>query len=437
LGSQPFGAPLVRGHHSLWLTADDFILFEHDDEIHRIRHHLPVGIGWHLSCNQQTQPLLQAPDERIWNISSFTDQLLHGDVNQRAQLLISANYFQDALTLLAQSADQADRSLAIRARLGLAQQLGQPLPQLDNELDLRGQDGALILSAHFANGDQGRRHLLAGWDKNGSSINHSKLYHEIDRLAQSDPTLLFSTSQAKLIEPSELWDHVFTSAAWREWRQSPDILPFNQPIPQSLAASVAVPANDHLVARRDDDGALRWNQLRYALRRTPDAITIHCTNEQGHLLWHHQWQPYAFLSAPSQHMDIRNGYIYVQEGEARLVVLDALLGVELGVFPRIDTAGIAYFLSPSQLAFIGPLGINTMLTLVDHQGREQLIPLPTPARWSCVIANHIIVRLADERVMMYPGGQQLRWPNDLIDLSSAPLVTKAGLQAGERLWAWP
>ncbi len=430
LHETPFGAPIVRGEQSLWLTDRSFILFENNKEIHRYRHQLPVGIGWQLRA-QESQPHVVAPDGRHWRITQFAEQLAQGSPQQKAQLFIAANRFDEALTVLADAQDAESHSLKLRAHIGLAQLKDKPLPSLQADPEMAVSDRALLLSAYFSGKDDGISHITSA-----QQSAFTDLYSAMDNLVALHPQVVFSATQETLIDNSDRWNQLFTALAWENWRQTPlsntsSIDPQTRiGAPQTDSRTI----NNH--ATRDEDGALLWLHQRYKLSRTPDAITVACHNQSNKLLWKNRWRPGAFVSAPSQNMDIRNGYVYVQEGDTRIIVLDALLGIRVGNFPIINANGTPYYLPPNQLAMLGPLGVNDSLTILQENGQQQIISLPETARWSFVIGNQLVVRLIDNTIIAYPRGIKLDWPTALRTLKNAPSVSLSGIHDGVKLWPW-
>ncbi len=424
LGVVPIGAPVVRGQKSLWLTAHSFLLFDAERLIHRFQHQLPVAGDWKLS-SATAQVQLQAPDGRQWHLSAFTEQLKNDDVQQQAELLLRAHRFDDALKLLSNFTDEHAPSLRLRAQIGLAFDKNIALP--DFSPNYPPADQALILSAHFANSDRGIGHVL-------HKLPATDLFTYFDTLSQQHPTVQFSTDTHSLIDQAQTWNHIYTTSAWAQWRQRKQY-PRSQ-IPTVNTTSIELPINTKLITSRDAHGHLLWDDRQFRLERTPDVMIVMCHGKNGDLLWRHQWRPMTYSSAPSQFMDIRDNVVYVHEGTARVIVLDVDLGVQLGVFPLTDTSGTVYFLSPTQLAQLGPLGVNNVLTLYDVHGRGLPIPLATPARWACNVGGHLILRLTDLTAVAYPGAKSVMWPLPLLRQPQAPLVTAEGLHASNALWPW-
>ena len=368
---------------------------------------------------------LQAPDGRQWHLSAFTEQLKHGDVQQQAELLLRAHRFDDVLKLLSNLTDEHTPSLRLRAQIGLALNKNIALPEFNK--NYTPADQALILSAHFASSDHGIGHVLY---KSPST----DLFTFFDALSRQHPTVLFSTDTHSLIDQTQTWNHIYTATAWMQWRQRRR-LPRAQ-IPEVETTSVELPLDTKLITSRDAHGHLLWDDRQFRLERTPDAIVVMCHGKDGVLLWRNQWRPMTYSSAPSQYMDIRDNVVYVHEGTARVIVLDVDLGVQLGAFPLTDTSGTVYFLSPTQLAQLGPLGVNHLLTLYDVNGRGLPIPLATPARWACTVGGHLILRLTDLTAVAYPGAKSVMWPLPLLRQPQAPLVTAEGLHTSNALWPW-
>jgi hypothetical protein len=428
LGAVPFGAPVVRGQKSLWLTARFFVLFDGDRVLHRFQHQLPVASDWFLASTA-TQVQLRAPDGRQWQLSDFSDQLLHEDMLQQAQLFIRAHRFQEALRILNHAIGESAKSTRLRAQIGLALEQNTPLPELAPELakEYSPADQALILSAHFARSDHDNKQDLT------NSLSGTMLQAG-DALCRAYPTLTFTTDLDLLLDETPFWNHTFSAAAWTQWRELPKqpsaFLTAVEPSPIAQRAATT------LTATRHEDGSLHWGNRQFTLSRTTDTIIVSCHHMNGKLLWRNQWRPISFAKAPSQYMEIRDGVVYISEGTTRMVILHTDMGVQLGTFFLNDGNGTYYFLSPTQLAQLGPLGLNTHLTLIDQNGRGSPMLLSSPAQWACVLGDQIILRLSDKSAIAYPIGKTVAWPSALLQQPQAPLITAHGLQMPDQLWPW-
>ena len=130
----------------------------------------------------------------------------------------------------------------------------------------------------------------------------------------------------------------------------------------------------------------------------------------------------------------------VAEGGARVRAFDCWLGTALGtVIPEradLDLTHAAW-LTGNRLALLGPLGVRNHLTLLGGKPEdEQVIPLPTPARWLVPCGAVVVVALEDGRVLGYPGATTITLPEPLRTSTNAPVVIGNGLLSGDRLYPW-
>lgn len=435
LDAPPLGAPLVRGPQSLWLTARELLLFDQDRLVHRFHHRLPAASGWRLGADGE-RPLVLGADGRVWRLESFTDQLARLSGAERADLLIQAGRFAEALTVIGEPDDTRARQVALRAHLGLGPAHVADAGDTLLALCQTKQDHALVLLARMAAGEPAAsgplRRLLIGHPAAGAVI------ASIDALVATEQMLLLTDQTNDLGNDPQTWDHLCTSAAWTRWRQTS--VPAPTPagdgplvMMESIPAAAAIALT---IATRQPDGALAYGDRRYRLERSLDAISVTCQDRTGTLLWRHRWRPASFLSAPSQSLEVRDGSVLVLEGGLRLSAFDVDLGVRCGSFTVDELgSGTAYLLADA-LAIVGPLGIDSTLTLVDERGTGRTIPLPSPARWVLALGSSVLVQGQDGVARLYPAGRVVSLPSALTRSRSAPQKTQAGLVLEQTLWHW-
>jgi hypothetical protein len=435
LDAPPLGAPLVRGPQSLWLTARELLLFDQDRLVHRFQHRLPAASGWHLGAEGE-RPLVVGQDGRVWRLESFTDQLtrLHGV--ERAELLIQARRYDEALAAVGEPVDDRARQVALRAHLGIAG--GHVTAKTPNVLTLcrSEQDFALVLLTNLAAGDPMQigplRRVIDRLPATALDAD------ALDHLTAKDPTLLLTDQAENFGDDTANWDHACTGAAWSRWRRAPAPVPV--PTDQGpLVLAEAVSTTDPLAtlnATRQPDGAIAFGDRLYRLERSLDAISVTCQDRSGVLLWRHRWRPTSFLSAPSQSMEVRAGCVLVLEGGLRLSAFDVDLGVRRGSFTVDELGSGTTYLLNNGLAIVGPLGVDNTLTLVDERGTNRTIPLPSPARWVVALGSSLLVQGQDGIARLYPAGRAVTLPTPLARSHLAPRATSDGLVLAGSLWRW-
>jgi len=433
LDAPPLGAPLVRGSQSLWITARELWLFDEDRLMHRFQHRLPAASGWHLEADGE-RPVVVGADGRVWRLESFTDQLARVNGVERADLLIQAGRFAEALTVIGAPQDARARQVALRAHLGLGPthvaEMGDALLPLCQSH----QDRALVALAQVAVGEGS----VAGPLRRLFAQPAAAAITTIDRIVAAEPAVLLTDQTADLGEDPPTWDHACTGAAWLRWRHAASPAPTpvgDDPLVMTEPVAVVGPLTA-VTSARQPDGALALGDRIYRLERSLDAISVTCQDRAGALLWRQRWRPAAFLSAPSQSMEVRDGSVLVLEGGLRLSAFDLDLGIRLGRF-TIDElgSGAAYLLNDS-LAIVGPMGIDRTLTLVDERSAGRTIALPSPARWVVVLGSAMLVQGQDDVARLYPAGRIIPLPTVLSRSRLAPRATSDGLVLDGSLWRW-
>ncbi len=422
LAAPPLGAPIVRGRQSLWLTARELLLFEGDRLIHRFQHGLPASSGWYLGVDGE-RPVVMADDQRSWRLESIAEQLARLDGNAKAALLLQARRVDEALVVLGEPTDDEARRLTLRAYLmrgpaAVASQRERLLAWATTA-----QDRALVALAEMPEVP------AAYWleDRLGPGSQPTLL----DECAARDPAIQLTTQMALLGDDPATWDHVFSGAAWTRWRSS-------RGRPVSYGMVVLEPAEpvDVVQPSRNGDGTWQAGEQVIRLERTIDRIAVSCHGRDGVFLWRQQWRPADFLAAPSQTIDVRDDDVLVIEGGQRLSAFARGHG-RLRVRFAVDElgAGTPYVIG-GRLAVIGPLGVDTTLTVIDALQQRTVITLPSPARWALPFGDRLLVVMHDGTARFYPGGQELALPRDLTQSRQAPLMTSDGLVLNGRLWRW-
>ncbi|HEX3135432.1 MAG TPA: hypothetical protein VHX44_17850 [Planctomycetota bacterium] len=435
LDAPPLGAPLVRGPQSLWLTARELLLFDQDRLVHRFQHRLPTASGWHLGADGD-RPLVVGSDGRTWRLESFTDQLMRLRGIERAELLIQARRYDEALAAIGEPTDDRARQVALRAHLGIAG--GHLTAKTATVLTLcrSEQDFALVLLTSMAAGEPLQigplRRVIDQLPTTALDAD------ALDHLAAKDSALLLTDQAANLGDDPATWDHACAGAAWTRWRHVAAPVPppaADGPLVTTDASPLADP-RAATNATRQPDGALALGDCLYRLERSLDAISVTCHDRAGVLLWRHRWRPASFLSAPSQSMEVRDDCVLVLEGGLRLSVFDADLGVRRGTFTVDELgSGTTYRLN-DLLAIVGPLGVDSTLSLVDERGAGRTIPLPSPARWVVALGSSLLVQGQDGVARLYPAGRVVTLPTALTRSRTAPRATSEGLLLDGSLWHW-
>jgi hypothetical protein len=430
LAAPPLGAPVVRGSQSLWLTARDLLLFDGDRLIHRFQHGLPASSGWRLGVDGE-RPLVLAEDQRSWRLESIAEQLarLHG--NAKATLLLQARRIDEALAVLGEPADDEARHLALRAHLmrgpaAVASQRERLLAWATTA-----QDRALVAVAEMPQVPRDfwlENRLTPGTQPPAN-------YRLLDECAAGDPAIRLTTQIMELGDDPTTWDHLFTGAAWTRWRTSRGRPVFHGAGPRVVEPSEPAPANA-VEPQRNGDGTWQAGEQVIRLERSIDRLAIICHGRDGALLWRQQWRPADYLAAPSQTIDVREDDVLVSEGGQRLSAFAREHG-RLRVRFSADElgSGTPYVIS-GRLAVIGPLGIDTTLTVIDALQQRTMITLPSPKRWALPFWDQLLVVMHDGSARLYPGGKEVTLPRELTQSRQAPLMTNDGLVLDGRLWRW-
>ena len=439
LAAPPLGAPVVRGSQSLWLTAGDLLLFDDDRLIHRFQHRLPAVNGWYLGVDGE-RPVVMADDQRSWRLESIADQLARLDGVARAELLVRAGRFDDALQTLGEPRTDAERSVTLRAHLSQGPAHMVSLGDAAFAWCVTTQDRALVLLARLAATTDGKALRAA----QATIPTLPEALTALDTVTAQEPTLWLTDQGRDLgVEPAS-WDHACTGRAWQEWRTArattPTVPTFMEdgPLvePQALAAPPGLRALTTDSAVRQGDGSLLLGSRSFRLERSLDAMLITCHGSDGILRWRHRWRPPSFLSAPSQTIDIRDGVVLVIEGGLRLNVFDADLGTRRATFVVDDLGSGTPFVLGETLALVGPLGVDSQFTLVDSHGIVRTNAMPAPARWSLVL-NHLLLVLGQDGVArLMPSGRVVQLPVELTRSRIPPRACADGLILDDRLWRW-
>ena len=266
----------------------------------------------------------------------------------------------------------------------------------------------------------------------------------LGELLAMDRTLLLTEDHAALAEDPTTWQQVITADGWiARGRHQAEALPadsaLGRPEVEVAAAPLAALVPDEAVTRAVE-GGYRYRGCRFALVRSPDTITLTGHGADDHLLWRQRWPAPALNQSPSQHLDLHQGVVLVAEGGSRVRAFDCRLGTALGaVVPEradLDLTHAAW-LSGNRLALLGPLGVRTQLTLLGRSPEdEQVITLPTAARWLLPLGSVVAVALEDGRVLTYPGVAVLSLPEAVAKAPVAPVVMRDGLLVGDQLHRW-
>lgn len=439
LAAPPLGAPIVRGSQSLWLTARDLLLFDDDRLVHRFQHHLPAASGWYLGVDGE-RPVVMADDQRSWRLESITDQLVRLDGVARAELLVRAGRFDEALRTLGEPKNDAERSVALRAHLSQGPTHIVAHAEAAAAWCVTAQDRVLVLLARLAATTDGKALRAA----HASTATLPDVLTALDALTAQDPTLWLTDQGDALGDDPATWDHACSGRAWQEWRTSratnPSLpaLAHDGPLVDALAVTTPpglhAPVGDSAV--RQSDGALLLGGRSFRLERSLDAMVVTCHGADGILRWRHRWRPPSFLSAPSQTIDIRDGAVLVVEGGLRLNVFDFDLGTRRAIFVVEDLGSGTPFVLGDTLALIGPLGVDHHLTLVDNRGVVRSSTMTAPARWSLVLAQQLLVLGQDGVARLMPSGQVVSLPPELTRSRVPPRACADGLILDDRLWRW-
>jgi hypothetical protein len=260
------------------------------------------------------------------------------------------------------------------------------------------------------------------------------LLKELDQLTSATPVLWLTASAEVLGDDPSTWDQAFSGAAWSRWRATvaaPTVGNRLTPVEDTAIAAPAAP-----IVERRSDGALMLDDLIIRLERGIEVISVNCQNRNGEVLWRQRWRPAAFLAAPSQTIDVRDGLVLVVEGGLRLSAFALAHGVRRAAFTLDDFGAGTPYVIGDHLAVIGPLGVDTSVTLIDARGMTRTIPLSNPARWAVPLGTSLLIASQDGSALLMPQGTAVQLPSELLRSRQAPQATPNGLLLGQRLWRW-
>jgi hypothetical protein len=436
LGGKALSPPLVRGERSLWLTAQDLLLFEGDRLRARLRHGLPAEQGWRLG-SLRSQALMFAADGRSWRLAALDEQLALASPAERARLLIQASRFQEAVSALAGTAEAgtpAGRTLLLHAHLSLGP--AHALAAMDELLALAQDAQEEIVMRQAAL-------LGASTASPADALRARALSERIAALARANPEALFLP---QTLTPGPLPDLGAAPAEWPSGLSGTGYAlaledlggPAAGPGRRLVAvAEPAPPPLDQYTESRLPDGTTRYRQRQLRLAARIEHKEVRCADDRGRLLWWHRWAGLSLLEAPSTSLMCRGDAVVVVEGQQRMHVISLLTGTQLAesdLDDRLASLGDVAVIGRDRLALIGPLGVNTRLVLTGAAAAA--IELPVPARWLVGVDGQAWVALQDGRVLAYPGGIAVALPAALSTSLSAPTVIADGLVVGDRLYPW-
>jgi hypothetical protein len=436
LGGTALCPPLVRGGQSLWLTAQNLLLFAGDRLQARIRHGLPAEKGWQLAADHG-QLLVIGADGRGWRLEPLSEQLAHAPPVERARLLVQASRWQEAIAALAGSADAhtpAGRSLLLRSHLGLGPT--HALAAMTELLALAQDPQEEIVVRQAA--------LLGAAATSPADAEPMRtLRTQIAALARAHPDALFLPQTLTPVPmgdpgaPPAEWPTGLSGAGYALALEDSggsaavagrQLDPVFQPAPQPL---------EQFQENRLPDGATRYRQRLLRLAASIEHKEVRCEDDRGRLLWWHRWAGLSLLQAPSSSLMCRGDAVVVVEGQQRLHVISLISGAQLAqgeLDDRLASLGDVAVLGDNRLALIGPLGVNTRLVLTGSVATA--IELPVPARWLVGAGSAAWVALQDGRVLAYPGGAAVALPAAVAAAHSAPAAIAAGLVVEDRLYPW-
>jgi hypothetical protein len=173
------------------------------------------------------------------------------------------------------------------------------------------------------------------------------------------------------------------------------------------------------------------------LTRTFDRLVLTCHAPDGALRWRQRWHPEDFLSAPSQTVEVRDGLVLVNEGGQRLTVLRTDTGHRRMRLRHDDLATTTPYVLDGHVALLGPLGLDTTVTVVSADGRgSRTLTLASRVRWAAPLGAQLLVATQDGEARLLPEDRRVDLPPALTQSRQAPQVTTHGLQLGDRLWRW-
>jgi len=436
LGGKALAPPLVRGSQSLWLTAQDLLLFAGDQLQARMRHGLPAEQGWRLAA-ERSELLVIGADGRGWRLEALSEQLAHAPPTERARLLIQASRWPEAVSALAGSAEAATpagRGLLLRAHLG--QGPAHALAAMAELLALA-QDAQQEIVVRQA------AYLGAVLASPADAQRVRALGEQLAALARAHPDALFLPQTltpgpvGDLAAPPAEWPIGLSGAGYALALEDgggsdagaarhlgPDFRPAPPPLEQYLE-------------RRLPDGSTRYRQRQLRLAARIEHKEVRCEDGRGRLLWWHRWAGLSLLEAPASSLMCRGDAVVVVEGQQRVQVISLITGALIAqseLDDRLASLGDVAVVGSGRLALIGPLGLNTRLVLTG--AAAMVIELPVAARWLVGVGDQAWVALQDGRVLAYPGGIALALPAAVAGARSAPTVIAGGLVVEDRMYPW-
>ena len=440
LGAEALSAPLVRGAESLWLTERDLLLFDGDHLLARMRHGLSARPGWRL-VSDRSHPLIIAADGRSWRLEALDEQLAHAGPLDKAQILIQAGRWAEAVVALAgtpEAATAAGRRVALRAHLGLG--AAHALTEMAALLALAqdAQEQVLVRQAAYLGAVQ-RSPRDAGLERT--------LQAAVAQLAQDHQEILFSPctlcpqapgAGTPFTDPPAEWPVALTGAGYLA-AAADDAACISHPGPLRIEASAQpLPAAIGTASdERQADGSTRYRQFLLRLVAHVERKELRCYRSDGTLLWWHRWAGLPVLVAPSTSVFCRSGTVIVSEGQSQVRIFDIFTGVQLAqadLDDRLASLADAAVVGRGGVALLGPVGVDTRLVLTGAQG--MVIDLPAPGRWLMGWGDHVLVALHDGRMLSYPGGAALAVEEVIARSVIAPLPLAHGLIIGSALYPW-
>lgn len=413
LPAEPLAPPLVRGSDSLWLTAEDLVLVRGALVANRIRHGLAPAPGWSLG-GEGEQVQIIASDGRSWQISDLEAQLDTATPAERLALLVRARRLDEALAWFASNPglaeDPASRHLALIAHLA------------GDRAALRAKAAELLALATTA---QDQATVLAALE----------LDDDLTALCAAQPEVLIPVGNVAWDAEPETWHHLLTGRAWSERAGLTTWLAV--PPAQRRGLGPAIRSAEPPLPLRQGDGSWLNGPYRVRCEASIAHTTVECHERDGGLRWRHRWPALDPLVAPGRALALRDTWIVLVEGAARVRVLDLGNGALLADLP-LHGADLApetvVPLGDNRLADLGPLGLDTVLHLRDRSACVNQ-PLPVPGRWLLPWGDQVLVALQDGRFLTLPDGQTLALPEQL-RVGPPPSISAAGVTAAGLQWAW-